>query len=76
MSQIIIVCDTAEWFKLVLVLCMYFCIIIYLLLMGTKICIRKDTFSQIAQILEVFSRGSNCSFCDFYFVSIIVVLSS
>lgn len=75
MSQIIIICDTAEWFRLVLLLCMHFCITLYLLLMGTKICIRKHTFSQIVQILVTFSSGSNCSFCDFYFVSIITVLS-
>lgn len=67
MSQIIIICDTAEWFRLVLLLCMHFCIILYLLLMGTKICIRKYTFSQIEQILVVFSSGSNCSFLLFLF---------
>lgn len=65
MAHIIIICDTAEWFKLVLLLCMHFCLILYILLMGTKICIKKCTFSQIAQILVVFSSGSNCSFSDF-----------
>lgn len=63
MSQIIIICDTAEWFRLVLLLCMHFRVILYILLMGTKICIRKYTFSQIEQILLAFPSGLNCSLC-------------
>lgn len=74
MSQIIIICDTAEWFRLVLLLWMHFCVIFYVLLMGTKICIRKYTFTQIADITGVL-KYLELLLLWFLFFSIVIVLS-